>query len=138
MAKNKTQPTRVSATSFLETISPNSKKEDALKVLSLMEEITNEEAVMWGSSIIGFGQYHYKYESGREGDFLMIGFSPRKQNLTIYLMTGFEDYERLLSKLGKYKTGKSCLYIKKLDDVDENVLIELLTNSYQAMKTKYA
>ena len=92
---------------------------------------------MWGNSIVGFGNYHYKYASGREGDFMKIGFSPRKQNLTLYIMPGFDRYDALMKKLGKYKTGKSCLYIKRLEDVDWSVLRELSQRSYQYMTDKY-
>ena len=92
---------------------------------------------MWGSSIVGFGRYHYKYDSGREGDFMKVGFSPRKQNISLYIMTGFDRYEELMAKLGKFKTGKSCLYINKLADVDEDVLTELITISYDLMTEKY-
>lgn len=94
-----------------------------------MQEVTGAEPRLWGSSIVGFGDYHYKYESGREGDWFVTGFSPRKQNLTLYIMAGFDNYDQLLSRLGKYKTGKSCLYINKLDDVDLDVLKELVAQS---------
>ena len=93
---------------------------------------------MWGSNIVGFGQYHYKYESGREGDFMITGFSPRKQALTLYIMPGFKSQAALMKKLGKYKTGKSCLYIKRLSDVDEAILQRLITDSVKLMRRKYA
>jgi hypothetical protein len=92
---------------------------------------------MWGGSIIGFGDYHYKYDSGREGDFLRIGFSPRAQNLTIYVMPGYQDFDDELSRLGKHKMGKSCLYIKRLSDIDEDVLIEIMTKGFEIMEEKY-
>ena len=101
-----------------------------------MKKITKEEPVMWGPSIIGFGSYHYKYESGREGDMCITGFSPRKQSLTLYIMPGFERYHDLMNKLGKYKTGKSCLYINKIEDVDLKVLKELISESVKFMKNK--
>jgi len=97
--------------------------------MALMQRVTGEKPVMWGDSIIGFGSYHYKYASGREGDWFLTGFAPRKQNLTLYIMSGFELYDELLGKLGKYKTGKSCLYINKLEDVDQDVLLELVKQS---------
>ena len=108
--------------------------EDGLALLNIMEEITCEDAVMWGSGIVGFGSYHYKYASGREGDLPLIGFSPRKPGMTLYIMPGFEEYEDLLANLGKHKTGRSCLYVNKLSDVDENVLRRLLRRSSEHMK----
>jgi len=102
-----------------------------------MRKATGHKAVMWGTSIVGFGSYHYEYESGREGDFMLVGFSPRKSNLTLYIITGFSRYESLMEKLGKYKTGKSCLYIKKLEDVDFEVLTELVTLSSERVVAKY-
>ena len=103
----------------------------------MMREATGKRAKMWGSSIVGFGEYHYKYASGREGDFMIVGFSPRKSSLTLYIMPGFSGYKDDLAKLGKYKTGKSCLYIKRLDDVDEKVLKRLIRKSVREMKKKY-
>ena len=102
-----------------------------------MQQITQQDAVLWGTAIIGFGQYHYTYESGRKGDWLKIGFSPRKTNMSIYLMNGFSDYEQLLSQLGKHKIAKSCLYINKLADVDLSVLKKLIKQSYVFMTKKY-
>ena len=103
----------------------------------MMKQITKENPIMWGPSIVGFGSYHYKYESGREGDMCITGFSPRKQSLTIYIMPGFDGYDKLMKKLGKYKTGKSCLYINKLEDVDLKVLKELISEDVKNMKKKY-
>jgi hypothetical protein len=103
-----------------------------------MQKITKEKPKMWGASIVGFGSYHYKYDSGHEGDMCITGFSPRKQNLTLYILPGFERYELLMSKLGKYKTGKSCLYIKRLADIDEKVLEKLIAESVVYMKKKYS
>ena len=94
-----------------------------------MREVTGAEPQMWGDSIVGFGSYHYVYASGREGDWPLTGFSPRKRNLTLYIMAGFDEYDELLSRLGKFKTGKSCLYINKLEDVDQEVLAELVKRS---------
>ena len=98
-----------------------------------MQEVTGDAGHMWGDSIIGFGSYHYKYASGREGDWFLVGFSPRKRNLTLYIMSGFDSYDGLLGKLGKHKTGKSCLYVNKLEDVDMDTLRELVDQSVQHM-----
>ena len=136
-AKNKTVENDGSVDDFLNTVQDETKKADSLKIKAMMEDITGEQAKMWGKSIVGFGTYHYKYDSGREGDFMKAGFSPRAQNLTLYIMAGFERYDELLGKLGKYKTGKSCLYVKRLSDVDEGVLKELVTESYTHMTNKY-
>lgn len=136
MAELKTKMTNSSVDKFIESISDFNTRNDCWTLLNMMKQITKVEPQMWGESIVGFGNYHYKYESGREGDWFITGFSPRKQNLTLYMMTGFDDYESLLKKLGKHKTGKSCLYIHKLDDVDINVLKELITKSYKTFSTK--
>lgn len=135
MAENKTQPTKLSATEFLDKIEDKQRKQDCYTISALMQEITGEPPVMWGPSIVGFDKYHYKYASGHEGDFMIAGFSPRKQNLTLYIMAGFDRYNELLVKLGKYKTGKSCLYIKSLKDIDMDVLKELITLSVYYMRT---
>ncbi|WP_339608423.1 DUF1801 domain-containing protein [uncultured Roseivirga sp.] len=139
MAKNqnKTVETDASVTNFLNSLAEKKKKDDCITVKELMEKITGEPAKMWGTSIVGFGTYHYKYDSGREGDFLKVGFSPRAQNLTLYIMPGFERYEDYMAKLGKYKTGKSCLYIKKIEDVDTEILKNLIKDSYDYMTNKY-
>lgn len=118
---------------FLHSIENEKRRDDSLEVLAIMQELTGEEAKMWGKSIVGFGTYSYKYASGHEGDWMAIGFSPRKQSLTLYIMPGFRRYEELMENLGKYKTGKSCLYINKLEDVDMKVLRELISSSYQHM-----
>lgn len=135
MTENKTKPTDKSVLEFLESIEPAQKREDSFTLLALMKEITGEEAQMWGETMIGFGSYHYKYASGREGDSFLTGFSPRKQNLTVYITAGFDDYGALLGKLGKHKTSKSCLYINKLKDVDMAVLRELVQRSFDHMRT---
>jgi hypothetical protein len=122
---------------FLNSVEKESKREDSFKILELMTKVTGETPQMWGDSIIGFGSYHYTYASGREGDWMLTGFSPRKQNLTLYIMDGFEEYEDLLKDLGKFKTGKSCLYINKLADVDTNVLKKLVKASVTHMKKAY-
>ena len=137
MAKNKTIPNEASVVGFIEGIDDGQKKADCHTLIDLMKEITGEEPVMWGPSIIGFGSYHYKYDSAREGDMLLTGFSPRKQNLSLYIMSGFKRYETLMQKLGKHKTGKSCLYIKRLSDIDMGVLTELIKDSYAHYNKKY-
>lgn len=137
MATQKTRETAASVEEFLNGIENRTRREDGLAMLELMREVTGEEARMWGSSIVGFGSYHYVYESGREGDAMLTGFSPRKQNLAIYVMPGFSAYHSLLDKLGKHKTGKSCLYINKLADVDLKVLRTLVRRSVQVMRKKY-
>lgn len=129
MAELKTQPHEGSVEAFLNGVEDDGKREDAFALLKLMEEVTGEAATMWGDSIVGFGSYHYRYASGREGDWFLTGFSPRKRNLTLYIMAGFERYDALLEKLGKFKTGKSCLYLKRLADVDLDVLRELVRQS---------
>lgn len=134
---NKTQKTDASVEDFLNAVEDEQKRKDAFEVLRLMAEVSGKEAKMWGPSIVGFGTYHYKYASGREGNFMRIGFSPRKTALTLYIMAGFSRYDTLMKQLGKYKTGKACLYIKKLEDVDQTVLLELMKASLQFMEEKY-
>lgn len=129
MTENKTQKTAASVTDFLDNIPDQKKRQDCFTVLALMSEITGLEPKMWGASIVGFGDVHYKYASGREGDWFKVGFSPRKQNLTLYIMDGFPKYQELLGKLGKHKTGVSCLYINKLADIDLAVLREMISQS---------
>ena len=137
MAENKTKATKVSVTAFINSIDDKQKRADVRKVAAMMRKATGKRAKMWGSSIVGYGTYHYKYESGREGDFMVSGFSPRKQALTVYIMAGFKEFEALMKKLGKYKTGKSCLYIKRLSDVDEKVLERLIVGSVKYMRKNY-
>jgi Domain of unknown function (DU1801) len=127
MAELKTKINDASVEKFLNFVEDEKKRKFAFSILELMKKITKAEPKMWGTSIIGFGTYHYKYASGREGDWMQVGFSPRKQSITLYIMSGFSRYEELLSKLGKHKTRKSCLYIKKEEDIDMNVLKELVT-----------
>ena len=136
MAELKTKLNKASVEKFLNSVKDEQKRQDSFKILEMMKKITKEEPKMWGPSIVGFGKYHYKYASGHEGDMCMAGFSPRKEALTIYILPGFEKNKSVMEKLGKYKTGKSCLYIKKLDDVDTNVLRQLISNSYKYMKQK--
>ncbi len=134
MAELKTKKNDLNVEEFLNSVTDQEKRKDCFEVLELMKSVTQEEPSMWGDSIVGFGEYHYKYKSGREGDWPLIGFSPRKQYLTLYIMSGFDRYDHLLSKLGKYKTGKSCLYLKKLSDVDHNVLEKLASESVEYVK----
>ncbi|RPI16987.1 MAG: DUF1801 domain-containing protein [Ignavibacteriae bacterium] len=133
MAELKTKPTKVSIDKFLKSVDEK-KRDDSYKIIDMMKKITKKEPVMWGSTMIGFGNYHYKYKSGHEGDCFMIGFAPRKAQLVIYMMPGYEEKTVLMKKLGKYKTGKSCLYINKLEDVDVKVLKELMKESYNDVK----
>ena len=137
MAENKTKATGASVTAFINSIDDKQKRADARKVAAMMRKATGKRAKLWGPSIVGYGTYHYKYASGREGDFLMTGFSPRKQALTVYVIPGFEHFETLMKKLGKYKTGKSCLYIKRLSDVDEKILEQLINRSVKYMREHY-
>lgn len=130
MAELKTQKHSGDVDAFLEGVEPVKRRDDSRVVLHMMKRATGEEPSMWGPSIVGFGSYNYKYESGREGEWFRIGFSPRKNALTLYIMPGFPTYNDLMGKLGKYKTGKSCLYINKLEDVDHEVLEELMRHSY--------
>ena len=134
MAELKTQRNDGDVEAFLNEIPNEKKRADAFAVLELMKQATGEEPAMWGDSIVGFGEYHYRYASGREGDWFVAGFSPRKQNLTLYIMAGFDHYDELMDRLGKYKTGKSCLYLNKLADVDPDVLTELVRRSVAHMR----
>ena len=136
MAENKTTPNDQDIEQFLNSVDDERKRKDSFTILELMKQVTGIEPRMWGSSIVGFGSYHYKYESGREGDMMLAGFSPRKQNLTLYNMSGFERCDDLLKKLGKHTTGKGCLYIKRLDDVDLPTLKSLIEESFKHVKRK--
>lgn len=129
MTELKTKPTDQSVEAFLNEIPDLKKRQDCFTLLELMKQVTGAEPRMWGSNIVGFGQQHYKYQSGREGDWFAVGFSPRKQNLTLYLSYGFDHNQDLLNRLGKHSTGKACLYIKKLDDIDMGALKELIERS---------
>ena len=133
MAELKTQPTENSVYDFLNTVDNDVKRTDSFKILALMQDVTGYDPVMWGDSIVGFGTYQYKYASGRQGEWFLTGFSPRKQSLTLYIMSGFSEYDQLLGKLGKYSTGKSCLYVKKLDDINMDVLRDLVKLSVDHM-----
>ena len=130
----KTRVNEASVEGFLNSVKDEQARADCFEILKIMKQVTKEEPKMWGTSIIGFGSYHYKGASGREGDWMLTGFSPRKQNLTLYLMGGFDTHVDLLKKLGKHKTSVGCLYIKKLEDVDVKILKELIKKSFNTMK----
>lgn len=131
MSEAKTKPTELNAEDFISSVQDSKKRQDAFTLLSMMSDITQQPPVMWGDSLIGFGHYDYQYESGRKGSWFRVGFSPRKQNITLYIMNGFTQYQHLLAQLGKHKTGKSCLYINKLDDIDLDILKQMVALSYQ-------
>jgi len=137
MSDLKTKPNNKSVEQFLNSLENKTRVADAKILLELMRQITAESAILWGSNIVGFGQYHYVYDSGCEGDWMKTGFSPRKANMTVYIMEGFASHSVLLEKLGKHKLGKSCLYINKLADVDLDILKLLISDSYQNMNKKY-
>ena len=138
MAENKTKPTKESVASFLDKIKDRQVREDCYAILEMMKKASKSEPVMWGSAIVGFGSYHYVYASGREGDWLLMGFSPRKENISIYLTGGVSHVENELSKLGKYKTGKGCLYIKSLSDVNQPVLKSIFAKSQKEAQRRKA
>jgi hypothetical protein len=137
MAQNKTQPTRRKVSEFIAGIEDRQKRADCRELMKIMRSLTGRRATMWGPSIVGYGKYHYKYASGREGDFFLTGFAPRKQALTIYVISGFKAHGALMKKLGKHKTGKSCLYVKRLDDIDRDVLTQLVQASVNYLREKY-
>ena len=137
MAENKTKETKVSVEKFIDTVKDEKKRNDCFIISNMMKKITGEDPKMWGPSIVGFGKYHYKYESGREGEFFITGFSPRKSNLTLYIMSGFKKYESLLTKLGKYKNSGSCIYLKTLDDINLKILETMISDSVKYLKKKY-
>lgn len=134
MAELKTKPTEASVKEFFNKIPDKERRDDCVAIAKLMEEATKAKPKMWGPSIVGFGSFHYKYDSGREGDWLLIGFSPRKSDLTLYLMMGFQQHAELMQQLGKYKTGKSCLYIKRLSDVHVPTLKKLIKASLKSLR----
>ncbi len=135
--KNKNIETKSSVPDYLTTVEDPQKRDDCHRLVKIMEKITGKPAKMWGASMVGFGTYYYKYKSGHEGDCFLVGFSPRKSNLSIYIMAGFDRYPELMKDLGKYKIGKSCLLVKKLDDIDGSVLINLIRHSVDGMKKTY-
>jgi len=138
MAENKTKATEQSVPAFIGALTDETKRADAKALVKLMQDVTGEKPKMWGPSIIGFGSYHYTYETGREGDMPVVGFSPRKAATVVYGATGFSEAEELLAKLGKYTTGKGCLYIKKLTDVDPKVLETLVSKAVAAKRAQHA
>ncbi len=137
MAELKTKKTGANVSAYLNAIADRQKREDCKAVAKMMRAATGNQAKMWGTSIVGYGSYDYKYASGREGTWPICGFSPRAQNISIYIMPGFSRFRKLMNKLGKYKTGKSCLYIKQLGDVDQEVLQELIDSSVKEMRRMY-
>ena len=136
MAENKTKPTKLSVAAFIDSLTDPTRRADAKSLVKLMQSAAGEKPKMWGPSIIGFGSYHYKYESGREGDMPLIGFSPRKAANVLYGMNASSDSKALLAKLGKYATGKGCLYIKKLADVDQRVLETIASKAVAATRAR--
>jgi Domain of unknown function (DU1801) len=137
MEELKTKVNEASVSDFLESIANEQTRNDCQTIVQIMQQATNAKPKMWGSSIVGFGTYHYQYASGREADWMQIGFSPRKQNIVLYITNGYQEYGALLAQLGKHSVGKSCLYIKKLSDVDVSMLEKLIQASVAHMNTKY-
>lgn len=137
MAQNKTVETIESVANFLATVTDETKKQDCINIVTIMEKVTGFKAKMWGPSIVGFGSYHYKYESGREGDAPLVGFSPRKNEISLYLSSSFENRDTLLKKFGKHKSAKACIYIKKLADIDQEILKEMIALSVKHVKSLY-
>jgi hypothetical protein len=137
MAENKTQPTDTSVLDFIQSVENKQRQADALALLQIFAKVTKQDAVLWGSSIIGYGTYSYQTADKKSHQFMRTGFSPRKQNMALYIMVGFADFEEKMQRLGKFKTGKSCLYINKLSDVDEQVLSELIQLSLEEMARRY-
>lgn len=137
MAQNKTQANDASVEDFINGVSNAERQADCRAVVDIMRDITGEEPKMWGKSIIGFGEYHYRYDSGREGDFMRIGLSPRARELTLYIMPGFEENAHLRERLGRHRIGKSCLYVPRLSQVDQSVLRELIAAAWHVMAERY-
>ncbi len=138
MAELKTKPNDGDVLEFIDSVENEQRRDDCRALLKILSDVTGEAPKMWGKSIVGFGSYHYIYPTGNEGDWLLAGFSPRKQALTIYVMSGFELHEELMQNLGKYKTGVSCLYVKKLSDIDESKLRDLISSSIEIVKKRYS
>lgn len=137
MAELKTQPTEASVREFLDSIDDEQKAADSRSLVEIMQRATGDPPKMWGSAMVGFGEYHYRYESGREGDWFLAGFSPRKRELSLYIMDGFERHQELMSRLGKHRTGKSCLYVKRLSDLNLDVLEQLVSESVTNMRRRH-
>lgn len=136
MAELETKPTEADVDAFLATLDPP-RQEDCRTLVALMHEVTGAPPVLWGPSIVGFGRYHYRYPTGQEGDWFLVGFSPRKKALTLYIMPGFAGYETLMARLGRHTTGQSCLYLKRLSDVDADVLREVVSASVSHLRVSY-
>lgn len=137
MVSNKTVASQAPVKDFIAGIDDEQRRRDSKAMISMMRQITGHEPMLWGSSMVGFGSYHYRYDSGREGDFFLTGFSPRKSAFTVYIMPGFEAFAAPLKKLGPHRTGKSCLYLKNLDAIDQSVLEEIIRESVLQMRRKY-
>ena len=137
MKTNKTTENDSSVTAFLNTITDETKRKNSFDLVALFENVSSFKARMWGNAIVGFGSYHYKYESGRTGDAPLAGFSPRKDNFALYFSSDFEDKEQLLANLGKHKTGKACVYIRKLDEINIGILKQMIINSIASLKSQY-
>lgn len=137
MAKNKTTETENSITDFINAVENQQKRDDSFKLLEIMRDVSGHDPKMWGPSIIGFGSYHYKYAGGHEGDAPLIGFSPRKAAISLYVFTGLDQHRHLLNDLGKFKMGKACIYIKKLSDINEEQLVLLINETIAYLKSKY-
>ncbi|NKB37311.1 MAG: DUF1801 domain-containing protein [Gammaproteobacteria bacterium] len=137
MSELKTKKNKASVREFIDSIEDSEKKKDCKQLATMMRKLSGKRAAMWGDSIVGFGEYHYKYKSGREGDWPVTGFSPRKQNISIYIMPGFSKYKKQLAKLGKHKHSVSCLYIKRLSDIDVEALKEIVADSIERMTRMY-
>ena len=138
MAENKTKPTGASVDDYVASIADEARRTDCRRLIRMMARVTGEPPRMWGPSIVGFGTYHYRYDSGREGDFFLTGFSSRKAELSLYVMAGFASFPALMAKLGRHRTGKSCLYVRRLADVDLEVLEELVRRSVKEMRERHA
>ncbi len=136
-AENKTKPEKTSVTAFIASVENDTRRRDAKTILALMKKLTGDKPKMWGPSIIGFGEYHYVYESGREGDTLNVGFSPRKANTVLYVLGSLKEDDPLFAKLGKFKRGSACLYINRLEDIDIKTLEKIITKSYMATQKKW-
>lgn len=137
MAELKTKPTRAGVRAFLRAIEDPVRRADCLELLAMMRDASGKPARMWGTSIVGFGSYHYRYASGREGDWMVTGFAPRKRDISVYIMPGFDDYAPLLDKLGRHKTGRSCLTIRTLDEIDRKTLKRLVSRAIEDMYERY-
>ncbi|MEM6829238.1 MAG: DUF1801 domain-containing protein [Bacteroidota bacterium] len=138
MSGLKTKPTEQNVEAYINQIEPDWKRDDCRTLLSLLKRITGENPVMWGDSVVGFGSYHYKYKTGTEGDWYLTGFSPRKQNMTVYILAGFDGCEDLLNKIGKHKKSTGCLYFKRLSDINIDILEDLVIRSVDTLKTRYS